>query len=274
MQPIFKRRFTYCACMPRILGSGVFFCPEKEKEKTMQNLMNELSTNLLFVLQFLGIVVALFLAAYVVEKWEKRRSGSTERILVTRKIAMIGMFSAIAAILMIFEIPLPFLAPNFYKIDLSEIPVLVAAFAFGPVAGVLVEFIKIVLNLLMDSTTTAFVGELANFSVGCSFVLPASIIYTFKKSKKQALLGCVVGTLCITAFGSAFNAVYLLPKFAELFGMPLDAIVEMGTAINPAIQSVSSFVFFAVAPINLIKGTVVSIITILVYKKLSIMVKH
>ena len=110
--------------------------------------MNELATNLIFVLQFLGIVVGLFVIAYVVEKWEKKRNGSTERVLATRKIAMIGMFSAIAAILMIFEMPVPF-APSFYKIDLSELPILVAAFAFGPVAGVLVEFIKIILNLII-----------------------------------------------------------------------------------------------------------------------------
>ena len=238
----------------------------------MRNLLTELTANLLFVVEFLGVVAALFIIAYVVEKWEKKRIGATERVLSTRKVAMIGMFSAIAAVLMIFEVPVPF-APSFYKIDLSELPVLVAAFAFGPVAGVLVEFVKIILNLFMDSTTTAFVGELANFAVGCSFVLPASVVYLFKKSKKQAILGCVVGTLMMTVFGTAFNAVYLLPKFAELYGMPLDAIIGMGSAINPAITDVTSFVIMAVAPLNILNGSVVSLLTILIYKKLSIMIK-
>ena len=238
----------------------------------MRNLLTELTANLLFVVEFLGVVAALFIIAYVVEKWEKKRIGATERVLSTRKVAMIGMFSAIAAVLMIFEVPVPF-APSFYKIDLSELPVLVAAFAFGPVAGVLVEFVKIILNLFMDSTTTSFVGELANFAVGCSFVLPASVVYLFKKSKKQAILGCVVGTLMMTVFGTAFNAVYLLPKFAELYGMPLDAIIGMGSAINPAITDVTSFVIMAVAPLNILKGSVVSLLTILIYKKLSIMIK-
>ncbi len=238
----------------------------------MRNLLTELTANLLFVAEFLGVVAALFIVAYVVEKWEKKRLGVTERVLSTRKVAMIGMFSAIAAVLMIFEIPVPF-APSFYKIDLSELPILVAAFAFGPVAGVLVEFVKILLNLLMDSTTTAFVGELANFAVGCSFILPASIVYLFKKSKKQALLACAVGTLAMTIFGTAFNAVYLLPKFAQLFGMPLDAIIEMGSVINPAITNVSSFVVMAVAPLNLLKGGIVSVLTLLIYKKLSPMIK-
>lgn len=235
-------------------------------------LLTELGKNMVFVLEFLGVVAGLFIIAYVVEKWEKKRNGSTERVLSTRKVAMTGMFSAIAAVLMIFEVPVPF-APSFYKIDLSELPVLIAAFAFGPVVGVLVEFVKIILNLLMDSTTTAFVGELANFSVGCSFILPASIIYTFKKSKKQAVMGCVAGTLSMTVFGTAFNAVYLLPKFAELYGMPLEAIVGMGTAINPKITSVTSLVILAVAPLNVLKGSIVSVLTILVYKKLSIIIK-
>ena len=178
------------------------------------------------------------------------------------------MFSAIAAILMIFEFPVPF-APAFYKLDFSEIPILITAFAFGPVAGVMVEFCKIVLNLLMDSTTTAFVGELANFMVGCSFILPASIVYLYKKNRKSAIVGCLIGTVCLTVFGTAFNAIYLIPKFAQLYGMPLEAIVGMGTAINPSITDLTSLVILAVAPLNIIKGVSVSLVTMLVYKKLS-----
>ena len=234
----------------------------------MLNLFSEVAKNAVFVLEFLGVVVAIFLVARFIEKIEKKKTGNTERILSTRKLTMVGMFSAIAAILMIFEFPLPF-APAFYKLDFSEIPVLITAFAFGPVAGVMVEFCKIVLNLLMDSTTTAFVGELANFMVGCSFILPASIIYLHKKNRKSAIIGCVVGTICLTVFGTSFNAIYLVPKFAELYGMPLEAIVGMGTAINPAITDLTTLVLFAVAPLNILKGVSVSVITMLVYKKLS-----
>lgn len=234
----------------------------------MINLFGEVAKNAIFVLEFLAVVVFIFIAARMIEKVEKKKSGNTERILTTRKLTMIGMFSAIAAILMIFEFPLPF-APAFYKLDFSEIPVLITAFAFGPVAGVMVEFCKIVLNLLMDSTTTAFVGELANFMVGCSFILPASIIYLHKKNRKSAIIGCVVGTICLTVFGTSFNAIYLVPKFAELYGMPLDAIIGMGTAINPTITDLTTLVLFAVAPLNILKGVSVSVITMLVYKKLS-----
>lgn len=234
----------------------------------MNNLMTEITKNAIFVLEFLGVVAALILVAYVIEKWEKKKTGNRERVLSTKKITMIGMFAAIAAVLMLFELPMPF-APGFYKLDFSEIPALITGFAFGPVAGVMVEFCKIILKLFFKSTSTAFVGELANFAVGCSFILPASIIYLYKKNKKNAVVACVVGTLILTVFGTAFNAIYLLPKFAEIYGMPLDAIIGMGTAINPAITDVVSLVVLAVAPLNLIKGLSVSFVTMLVYKKLS-----
>lgn len=185
---------------------------------------------------------------------------------------MIGVFSAISAILMLFEFPVPF-APPFYEIDFSELPALIGTFAYGPVAGVMIEFCKIVLKLLMKGTTTAFVGDLANFSIGCSFLLPASVIYLLKKTRKNAVIGCIAGTLIMTVVGTAFNAVYLLPKFAQMYGMPLDAIIGMGTSINPAITGVTSFVVLAVAPLNLLKGTTVSVVTLLVYKKLSPVLK-
>ena len=236
------------------------------------NLLQELTTNAVFVLECVALVAAIFIVARFIEKWEMKKNGVVEPIFTTKKVAMIGIFSAIAAILMLFEFPLPF-APGFYKLDFSEVPVMIAAFAFGPVAGVMVEFCKILLNLLMDSTTTAFVGELANFCVGCAYVLPASIIYLYRKNRKSAIVASVAGTLILTVFGTAFNAIYLLPKFAQLYGMPIEALVGMGTAINPSITSITTMVLFAVAPLNIIKGTSVSLITLAVYKKLSRLIK-
>lgn len=235
-------------------------------------LWSTLVENAVFALESVVIAVILTVAAYAAEKYLKKKNGDAERILTTRKIAMIGVFAAIAAVLMLFEFPLPF-APSFYELDFSEIPALVGAFAFGPVAGVMIEFCKVVLKLFMKGTSTAFVGDLANFVVGCSFILPASIIYMFKKTKKNAVLACTVGTLCMTVFGTMFNAVYLLPAFAKLYGMPLDTIVGMGTAINSSITSVTTLVIFAVAPMNLLKGGSVSLITMLIYKKLSPVLK-
>ena len=176
------------------------------------------------------------------------------------------MFSAIAAILMFFEIPL-FFAPSFYEIDLSEIPLLICSFYLGPLAGVIGELVKVIIKLVLKGTTTAFVGDFANFVVGCSLILPASIYYHVRKSKRSAIHGMILGTAVMTVFGSLFNAVYLLPKFAELYGMPLDAIIGMGTAINPYINNVSTLVLMAVVPFNILKGVVVSLLTMVLYKR-------
>lgn len=240
--------------------------------------MNELfvtfKENLTFVLQFMGIIVALFIVALILEKLAKKRNGINEKFLSTRKLAMIGMFSAVATILMLIEVPLPF-APPFYKLDLSELPIMVGAFAFGPAAGVVMEFVKILLNLLLNGTTTVFVGELANFVVGCSLIIPASAIYTFFRKKKGATIGLIVGTIVLTVFGTAFNAIYLLPAFSELYGTPMENLLAMGEQVNPFVKTgdIVSFVVACVAPMNVIKGTVVSVITLLIYKPLSPILK-
>ena len=232
-------------------------------------LLQSIADNAAFVLVCVGVAAGLFAVAYAAEKYIYKRDGISERILSTRKIAMIGLFSAIAVILHIFDFPIPFIAPFFYKLDFSEIPALVGAFAFGPVAGVMIEFCKILLKLVIKGTSTAFVGDLANFTIGCSMVLPASIIYMFKKTKKTAVLSCVAGSVVITVFGTAFNGIYLLPAFSALYGMPLEAIIAMGAEINSKINSVTTFVCFAVAPINVIKGVAASVVTLAVYKPLS-----
>lgn len=236
------------------------------------NLWKSLVENAVFALHVLGIALAITLIAYAAEKMIYKKNRISERILSTRKIAMIGVFSAIAAALHVLDFPI-FFAPEFYKLDFSEIPALIGAFAFGPVAGVMIEFCKILLKLMIKGTSTAFVGDLANFVIGCSFVLPASIIYMYRKNKKNAIVACVTGTLCMTIFGSAFNAIYLLPAFSKLYGMPIDVIVGMGTAVNPSITSINTLVLFAVVPMNLLKGSIVSIVTMLVYKRISPILK-
>lgn len=238
----------------------------------MSEFFTNIMENVTFVLEFLGIVAALVIIAVVAEKLIKKKNGDTQKILTTRKIAMIGMFSALAGVLMLFELPLPF-APSFYKLDFSELPVLICGFAFGPVAGVLTEFVKIIVKLLFKPTSTAFVGELANFCVGCSMILPATLIYHIKKKKVTAIVGCVTGTVVMTIFGTLFNAVYLLPTFAQMYGMPMDALIGMGTALNANVTDVLTFVCFCVAPLNLIKGAVDAGITFALYKPLSPILK-
>ena len=239
----------------------------------MNGLLESVSQNLAYVLSFLAIIAVMFVAAVLLEKAAQKKNGVSEPIFSTRKVAMIGMFSAIAMILHLFDFPLPF-APGFYKLDFSELPILVGTFAFGPAAGVMMEFVKIMLKLLIKGTSTAFVGDLANFVIGCSLILPASILYMFKKTRRNAVFACVVGSLIMTVFGTAFNAVYLLPAFSKLFGMPLEAIIAAGAEINGNINSITSFVCFAVAPINLIKSVAASAVTMVIYKPLSPILKH
>lgn len=240
----------------------------------MNGLLTSVTENLTYVLEFLLIIAALFVVAVVLEKAAQKKRGVKEPIFNTRKMAMVGMFSAVAMILHLFDFPLPF-APEFYKLDFSELPILVGTFAFGPAAGVMMEFIKILLKLLVKGTSTAFVGDLANFVVGCSFILPASAVYAFGKNKKSAIVGCVTGTLVMTVFGTAFNAVYLLPAFSALYGWPLESLLAMGSAINPLVAEgdIISFVVACVAPMNLIKGVAVSVVTLLIYKPLSPIIK-
>lgn len=196
------------------------------------------------------------------------KEGTKSKYLTVRRIARIAILSAIAFLLMFFEFPLPF-APSFYKIDFSETAVLIGGFALGPAAAVWIEALKIVLNLLFQGTTTAFVGEFANFVIGCSLAVPASIIYRHHKTKKTAFIGMLVGTLCMTIAGSLLNAVLLLPMYSRLYGMPMSALIAMGTAIIPAIKDVWTFVLFSVAPFNLLKGVIVSAITAVLYKHIS-----
>ena len=239
----------------------------------MNNLFSQIAENAVFVLVFAGVIILMFLIAYVVEKLVKKKNGDTERILSTRKIVIIGMFSALSTVLMLFEFLVPFAPPGIYKLDFSELPALIGGFAFGPVAGIMIEFIKILLKTVIKGTSTAFVGELANFFVGCSFVLPATIIYRIKKNKISAIISCIVGTIVITIVGSTFNATYLLPTFAKMFGMEVDAIISMGTAVNSHVNSLSDFIILIVAPVNILKGTMVSVITLLIYKPLSPILK-
>ena len=239
----------------------------------MNDLFKQAAENIGFVLVFALVIVGVFALAYVAYLLILKKKGVKEKIITTRKIAMIGMFSAIAGILMLFEFPLPMIAPPFYELDFSELPVLICGFAFGPVAGVVTEFLKVMIKLFLKSTSTAFVGDLANFAVGCTMILPATILYHLKKSKKAAIVACVVGTICMAVFGTAFNALYLIPAFSKLYGIPLEGIIAMGSAINASINDIVTFVIICVGPLNIIKGTMISLITILVYKPLSPIIK-
>ncbi len=236
----------------------------------MSQFLQTVKENTSFLLVCLAVSAVLVGIAMVGQKFLAK---DRHRLSSPRTIAFVAMFGAIAAALMLLELPL-FFAPGFYKLDFSEIPVLICTFYLGPVAGVVCEFLKVVLKLLLKGTTTAFVGDFANFFVGCSFILPASMIYHAHKSRKSAIIGLTGGTLVMTVFGSLFNALYLLPAFSRLYNLPLDTIIGMGTAVNGHINSVSTLVLFAVVPFNIIKGVLVSILTVLLYKRIEQLLIH
>ena len=223
--------------------------------------------------EHVGFVVVVLVVAAVIIALAKVSEltflkGNVNKVSATKFITVCGMFGALAGILMLLEIPV-FFAPSFYKIDLSELPVMIGGMYLGPVAAVIIELVKILLKLVLKGTTTAFVGDFANFAVGCSLVLPAVIVYHTRKNRTRALVGLVTGTLVMTVFGTLFNAWYLLPAFSKLYGIPMDALIEMGTAVNPRIHDITTFVIFSVGPLNLLKGVVISILTLLLYKRIS-----
>ncbi len=192
-----------------------------------------------------------------------------EKSVSLRYMAKVGVLSAIAFVLMLFEFPLPFLAPSFYELDLSDIAALIGSFALGPVAGVLIELIKNLLNVILTGSDTAFVGEFANFVTGCAFVLPAAFIYKYRKNFRAALLGMVASTCSLAVIGGLLNYFVMIPTFSQLYGVSIDAIVAMGHAIFPAVTNLPMLVVLCVVPFNLVKGILCSVATLLLYKRVS-----
>ena len=196
-----------------------------------------------------------------------------KKVFTTKNLVLMAMFSALAAVLMLWEFPIPFIAPNFYEIDLSEIPILVGSFIMGPVSGVIMEAIKIILKLLIKGTSTAYVGDFANFCIGVCLVVPASIIYQKHKTKKNAFIGMLVGTLFMAVAGVVLNYFVMIPFYVKAFGMPLEAIIGAGAKIQPLVTNKLSFTIVCVAPCNIVKGIIVSLVTALIYKHISAFVK-
>lgn len=248
-------------------------------KELLNNFSHAMENEAGFVIAVVVFVAALFALAIAADlshrKSMKKANPNAANVDIsnTKKITIVGAFSALAAVLMYLEIPL-FFAPSFYKIDFSEIPVLICGFLLGPTSAAVSEAIKILIKLIIHPTSTAFVGEFANFVVGCAFVIPASIIYQRHKTRKRAVVGMVSGTLISTALGMFTNAYILLPAFAVLYGgMPVEALISMGTEVNSAIGGMFTFILFAVTPLNLVKFGLVSVIVFLIYKKISILLK-
>ena len=185
-----------------------------------------------------------------------------------RTITGVAVLSAIAFILAYFEFPVP-LSPSFARMDISDLPALIGAFAYGPLAGVLIELVKNALQL--TSTATAGVGELANFIMGGTFVLVAGAVYRRRKTKKAALIACLVASLAMGIAAAVVNYFILLPAF-EAF-MPLNELIASFGEFMPFIRTKLDVVLFNALPFNLLKGLAISAVTMLIYKKLSPILK-
>ena len=186
------------------------------------------------------------------------------------KITYTAVFAAIATVLMYFEFPIP-LMPPFLKVDLSGAVVLIGAFLFGIGPAITMIGIKDLIHL--TQTQTAGSGEIADFLMLSTLVVTAVLIYRLHKNRKSALAGCLTGSVAMAGMGMLTNYFLILPFYVTGMGWNLDAIFEMCTAVNPAINGMQAYLVLGVLPFNLIKGVILTVITLLAYKKLSTFLK-
>lgn len=182
----------------------------------------------------------------------------------TRLMTLIGLFGAISALLMFIEFPLPFMPP-FLKVDISGVPILIMAFLCGPMPAIYVTLIKDLVHLL--STQTGGVGELADFLILSSFAVAASLVYRRRPNPTGMAFGVGAGAVAITVVGALANRFLLIPFYSKV--MPIDAIIDACNALNPLIDGLDAYIWFGAAPFNLIKGLILSALTLLLYRRMS-----
>ncbi len=184
----------------------------------------------------------------------------------TKTIAKVGILSAIAYVLMFISVPLP-IFPSFLKIDLSDIPAIFGGMSLGPIAGIAIVIIKNFLQGITASTTGG-VGEFANVIIGGSYVLIICLFYRKWKNIKSVVAGGLVGIVAMTIMGCIMNYYIMMPLYATVYGMPLDAIIQMGTVINSKVTDLYTFVVWMIAPFNIIKATLMTVVTLPLFKKM------
>ena len=184
-----------------------------------------------------------------------------------RAVAVSAMLSAIAFVLMFLDFSLPMFIPGFVKMDVSELPALLASFSLGPVYGVAVCLIKNLLNLIFHGSTGG-IGELCNFLLGAAFVATAGIIYRRSKSRKTAVIGCLVGAAVMAVVSVPVNYFISYPVYAKMFG-GIDAILAAYQAINPNVDGLLQCLVVFNLPFTFVKGLLDSVLCFLIYKPLS-----
>lgn len=180
----------------------------------------------------------------------------------------ISVLAVISMILMFFDWSI-FPAIPFLKLDLADLPALVGAFAMGPMAGVLIQLVKNLLSLLVEGSTTGGVGEMSNFIVGSVYVYTAGALYYGNKNFKTAIIGTIFGVIAMTTIASFSNYFVVFPMYSKVYGIPMDSLLDMGTAFNKNIVDLKTMIIFAIVPFNIIKGSIVAIATMAIYKRVS-----
>ena len=188
------------------------------------------------------------------------------KFLTPTTLVKISILSSIGYILMFISVPLPMLFPEFLKVDISDLPALLGGIALGPMAGVTIAFFKNLLQFITGMSTTGGVGEFANFLIGGSFVFTVSYIYSKKRDVAGVIIGLISGIIVMTIVGCIANYFIILPFYSKI-GWSIDAVVAMGSAINPAIKNKLSFVIWIIAPFNILKSGIMSLLTLPMYKK-------
>ena len=186
--------------------------------------------------------------------------------------AAIAILGALGAVLMLFDFPI-FIAPNFYKIDLGDLPCLIGAFALGHIPALFIQIIKIVIKLLLKPTSTAFVGELAAFIISSSYCVTAAYIYSRNKNKNGAIKALVIASFVMALVATIANYTFIIPAYVNLYHIPLETIISMGHAIFPLVNDKLSFVLLCVLPFNIIKAFIVDILCLILYKHISPIIK-
>lgn len=199
------------------------------------------------------------------------RSGTDSRMKV-RTIAFVGLMGAVSAVLMLFRFPIPFMPP-FMSFDLSGLMEMMGGFMFGPFAAVCIIIVKIMLQLVIQGSFSLGTGEIQNFILSSCYVLPALFIYHRNKTKKTAAAGMAVSTIFVSVVAVFTNLYLIIPFYVKLFGMTMDEIIGMCSAVNPAMKNVMTMALFGILPFNLIKYGVTSIVTFIVYKRLSKLIR-
>lgn len=191
----------------------------------------------------------------------------------TQALVVSAMLSAVAFVLMFLEIPLPMLIPSFVKLDFSDLPALIGAFALGPWYGVIIELVKNILHILIKGTSSAYVGELFNFTCGAVFALAAGYIYKFKKNRKGAVLASVFGCVAMALFSLPLNYFLVYPAYVVCYGLPLEGIIGMYQAILPSADTLFKCLLIFNVPFTFCKGLIDAVFCFMIYKPLSRVIK-